>query len=141
MNGQVFLSFCHRKGYGMYKQMADFWIDLMFWWVPRERQVMEASPPKAAPTPSVPSEPVPSTPSPAVEAAPEKPARVAADLTVIKGIGPALQKKLAELNIINFGDLAEADPEMLTNKLKGSQPISPAKVRSWTESARTLAQA
>ncbi len=124
----------------MYKQMADIWIDLMFWWVPKERQVAEES--KAAPVPSkpIPSEPAPSMSVP-VEAAPKSPPRVAADLTVIKGIGPALQKKLAALNILTFGDLAEADPDMLIDKLKGSQPISPTKVRAWTESARTLAQA
>jgi predicted flap endonuclease-1-like 5' DNA nuclease len=132
----------------MYKQMADFWIDLMFWWVPKERRAFEPTakpdvePIEAMPVPSqaAPSEPAPIAPAP-VEVVREEPARVAADLTVINGIGPALQKKLAALNILTFGDLADADPDMLISKLKGSQPISPAKVRGWTESARALAEA
>ena len=124
----------------MYKQMADFWIDLMFWWVPKQPRAIE--PIAAAPVPSQSTEdkPVPlvSEPTEATEQAPE---RVAADLTIIKGIGPALQKKLAAMNILTFGDLADADPDMLTSKLKGSQPISAEKVRAWTQSARALAQA
>jgi large subunit ribosomal protein L21 len=122
----------------MYKQMADFWIDLMFWWVPKERQSFGEGQATTVPSEATPVEeraPVPVHASEPIEPRP------AADLTVIKGIGPALQKKLAGLNILTFGDLAEADPDALTDKLKGSQPISPAKVRSWTESARELAQA
>lgn len=116
----------------MYKQMADLWIDLMFWWVPKDRQPFVEKDANVQPSEAVVHE----------EGAPE-PAQVrpAADLTVIKGIGPTLQRKLAALNILTFGDLAAADPEALTERLKGSQPISPAKVRAWTESARELAQA
>ncbi|MEL6962493.1 MAG: helix-hairpin-helix domain-containing protein [Pseudomonadota bacterium] len=116
----------------MYKQMADLWIDLMFWWIPKERQ------PFVAEEASVGSSEIAIREEPAQEGEHLSPP---ADLTVIKGIGPALQRKLAALNILTFGDLAAADPETLTERLKGSQPISPAKVRAWTESARELAQA
>ena len=116
----------------MFKQMADLWIDLMFWWVPRERQSSEKG--EAAAVSSEVEVHEELVPEPKLE-------RVAADLTVIKGIGPALQKKLVALNIMTFGDLAEADPHALTEKLKGSQPISPSQVRAWTDSARELAQA
>jgi predicted flap endonuclease-1-like 5' DNA nuclease len=57
------------------------------------------------------------------------------DLTVIKGIGPAVQKKLHALGIKTFHDLAAADPATLTKQLKGRQPISQALVRDWTKAA------
>ena len=42
---------------------------------------------------------------------------------------------------ITFSELAEADADTLTEKLKGSQPISVAKVRGWTEAAREQSRA
>ena len=59
---------------------------------------------------------------------------VSDDLTVIKGIGPAIQEKLRALGIATFSDLARADPKAWG--LKGPQPISEARVRGWIEAAR-----
>jgi predicted flap endonuclease-1-like 5' DNA nuclease len=58
------------------------------------------------------------------------------DLTVIKGIGPALQNKLRALGISTFADLAAANPDKLMAQLKGAQPLSRARVQHWTEAAR-----
>lgn len=84
----------------------------------------------------------PAAERPAAErpAAPPKPPRPD-DLTVIKGIGPAVQEKLRGLGIATFGDLAAADPDRLVDQLKGSQPISKARVEGWTQEARSRAGA
>jgi len=116
----------------MSKQMVEFWFDLMFWWIPRESHASKNCETTAASVEAALSEEL--APEPATD-------RVAADLTVIKGIGPALQKKLAAMNIITYSDLAEADVDALMDRLKGSQPISPTQVHAWTDSARELAQA
>jgi predicted flap endonuclease-1-like 5' DNA nuclease len=58
------------------------------------------------------------------------------DLTVIKGIGPALQNRLRALGITTFADLAAANPDKLMAQLKGAQPLSRARVQHWTEAAR-----
>jgi predicted flap endonuclease-1-like 5' DNA nuclease len=58
------------------------------------------------------------------------------DLTVIKGIGPALQNRLRALGITTFADLAAANPDKLMAQLKGGQPLSRARVQHWTEAAR-----
>ena len=84
----------------------------------------------------------PRTAEPATGAAPEAAAnQVTQDLTIIKGIGPAVQKKLNGLNIVTFSDLAKADPDALAEKLRGSQPISVVQVRAWIEAAHERAQA
>jgi predicted flap endonuclease-1-like 5' DNA nuclease len=62
------------------------------------------------------------------------------DLTVIKGIGPAVQNKLRALGITTFADLAAADPDELMKQLKGAQPLSRGRVRHWTEAARQRAR-
>lgn len=62
------------------------------------------------------------------------------DLTVIKGIGPALQNKLRGIGITTFADLAAADPDAILRQLKGSQPLTKGRVRAWTEAARERAR-
>jgi predicted flap endonuclease-1-like 5' DNA nuclease len=62
------------------------------------------------------------------------------DLTVIKGIGPAVQNKLRALGITTFADLAAANPDKLMEQLKGSQPLSRGRVHHWTEAARERAR-
>jgi predicted flap endonuclease-1-like 5' DNA nuclease len=62
------------------------------------------------------------------------------DLTVIKGIGPAVQNKLRALGITTFADLAAADPDAILRGLKGSQPLTKGKVQAWTEAARERAR-
>ena len=41
------------------------------------------------------------------------------DLTVIKGIGPAVQNKLRALGITTFAELAKADPDALLERAEG----------------------
>lgn len=126
------------------------WVDLLFWWLPRKdeppsREADQPAPgaaePRDAREPPGAAEPGPA-PEPATVArpAPEAPARAAPDdLTVIKGIGPAVQDKLRSLGITTFKDLAAADPDDLTEQLKGSHPISRARVTEWTATARERA--
>jgi predicted flap endonuclease-1-like 5' DNA nuclease len=86
---------------------------------------------------------VPKTAAPVPTApVPEKAvtAPVPDDLTVIKGIGPALQNRLRALGITTFADLAAANPDQLMAQLKGAQPLSRARVQHWTEVARERAR-
>lgn len=111
----------------MWDQTFKRWIDLVFWWLPKpeaEQPATRATETAAARTPE--------------QAAPDREAAsdpVPDDLTVIKGIGPVVQKKLHALGIKTFDDLAAADPETLAEQLKGRQPISQKLVRGWTRAA------
>jgi predicted flap endonuclease-1-like 5' DNA nuclease len=110
----------------MWNEIFKRWIDLLFWWVPKD----EAKPPEEA------KERAPSAAQQSAGREPEVAQQVAFDdLTVIKGIGPAIQEKLRALGIATFSDLARVDPKALTEWLKGSQPISEARVRGWIEAA------
>jgi predicted flap endonuclease-1-like 5' DNA nuclease len=116
----------------MWNEIFKRWIDLLFWWVPKDR----AKPPEEA------KERAPSATQQSAGREPEvAPQVVSDDLTVIKGIGPAIQEKLRALGIATFSDLARADPKPLTERLKGAQPISEARVRGWIEAARQRAKA
>jgi predicted flap endonuclease-1-like 5' DNA nuclease len=111
------------------------WAYLLFWWVPRT----EEPPPERAKesTTGASGQDVGRVPEEAVERqVPRSEEVVRDDLTVIKGIGPAVQDKLRSLGIVTFSDLAKADPKTLAKELRGSQPISEVRVRSWTEAAR-----
>jgi len=102
----------------------------------------EAAPetPAAAPSPR----PEPEAPAPRPESARPAPAAEAAteaeadDLTVIKGIGPAIQQKLNALGITTFADLAEADPDGVSERLD-MRMASPNRVREWVAAARKKA--
>jgi predicted flap endonuclease-1-like 5' DNA nuclease len=109
--------------------------------------------PAAKPAPAQPapagraSAPAAAKPSarPATKPAAAQPAKPVAppvpdDLTVIKGIGPAVQNKLRALGITTFADLAAADPDAVLRGLKGSQPLTKGKVQAWTEAARERAR-
>lgn len=150
----------------MLDNMMKRWLDLLFWWLPknersqserseRAHQAPSAGTSEAAPQRAETEEAQPSRaqarPPPAEErpappehppaAPPERPAAATTpprpdDLTVIKGIGPAVQEKLRGLGIATFDDLAAADPDRLLDQLKGSQPVSRARVQGWTEEAR-----
>ena len=116
----------------MWNEIVKRWLDLFFWWVPKDA----ARPPEKAGARA----PAAAEPGPAREPEAARPA-VADDLTVIKGIGPAVQEKLRGLGIRTFSDLARADPKAVTERLKGSQPLSEARVRGWIEAARQRAGA
>jgi len=106
---------------------------------PAAAQRPAPEPPAAEKVRPAPAEDKPTPPAerPAAPATPSAPD----DLTVIKGIGPAVQEKLRGLGIATFADLAAADPDRLVDQLKGSQPISKARVEGWTEQARARAGA
>ena len=151
----------------MWDVMLRRWLDLLFWWVPRKEathraeqapreRVPEPAPrtaePSARPAPKQPAQPEGAArrtaePSarPAPKPAPAQPEKTVAppvpdDLTVIKGIGPAVQNKLRGLGITTFADLAAADPDAILRGLKGSQPLTKGKVQAWTEAARQRAR-
>jgi predicted flap endonuclease-1-like 5' DNA nuclease len=104
---------------------------------PRPGRAAEASAPRAAEASARPAATKPAAVQPEKTVAPPVPD----DLTVIKGIGPAVQNKLRALGISTFADLAAADPDELMKQLKGSQPLSRGRVRHWTEAARQRARA
>jgi large subunit ribosomal protein L21 len=109
------------------------WLELCCWWMPKTDRPQEQE--EAA----TPTEPVDEPSAPVKEAnEPEQAAEAppADDLTQIKGIGPALQKKLAAQQIRAFADLAGADAETLTDRLKASQPLSVGAVEGWIAAAR-----
>ena len=125
----------------MWSDLMRRWMDMFLWWVPgrnRETAQSHTPTPQAAPTAQA---------TPAAQAAPaaaEKTPKPAAagkasgnsDLTGIKGIGPAMQKRLADVGIISRADLAVADPSALTAQLKaGKAVVSEAQVKAWVEAA------
>ncbi|MDZ7712895.1 MAG: helix-hairpin-helix domain-containing protein [Rhodovibrio sp.] len=67
----------------------------------------------------------------AAEADPAKPG----DLSEIKGIGPAIKTKLAQLGIKNFADLAGADANQVAKSLD-QRTVTPERVRSWIAEAK-----
>jgi predicted flap endonuclease-1-like 5' DNA nuclease len=143
----------------MWEQTFKRWIDLVFWWLPKHEATQQPAPqPSQAAAERAPKQTTPEAEEPDAEATPRqaprsKPPAAGAmpkqaasdqaagkasapdDLTVIKGIGPAVQKKLHALGIRTFDDLAAADPETLVEQLRGRQPISQGQVRSWTKAA------
>jgi predicted flap endonuclease-1-like 5' DNA nuclease len=124
----------------MWDDIFKRWVDLLFWWVPRTEETRPETAKES--TPGASAQDASRVHEEAVEQQVPKAEKVVPDdLTVIKGIGPAVQEKLRSLGITTFRDLAKADPKTLTERLKGSQPISEVRVRSWTEAARKQAGA
>ncbi|MEX0448360.1 helix-hairpin-helix domain-containing protein [Spiribacter sp. 221] len=131
----------------MWNDLMRRWMELAFWWVPGQRDDQQ---PTSDRTPKPRHEPAGETetpepapaPEPAVE--PSEPAppptsagEASGDLKGIKGIGPAMQKRLASQGIATGADLAAADAETLTDALKADRAvISRAQVERWIEAAR-----
>jgi predicted flap endonuclease-1-like 5' DNA nuclease len=59
------------------------------------------------------------------------------DLTIIRGIGPVFQKRLNELGIMTFRQLADTNPDMLD--AEGINGVG-VDLESWIEQARELAE-
>jgi predicted flap endonuclease-1-like 5' DNA nuclease len=114
----------------MWDDLFKRWIDLLFWWLPRNEEPPEKDEEGAGVTEQGVEQ--------QVEAVEEV---IPDDLTVIKGIGPNVQEKLRSLGIMTFNDLATADPDGLVDQLKTSLPVSKARVRGWTEVARKRTEA
>ena len=84
------------------------------------------------------TQPRPTPPEPAEDAASEAPEDSPLDdLTAIRGIGTATQKRLNAAGIKSYAQLADADPEDVRGAL--NEPQQNAKVERWISHARELA--
>ncbi|HKJ95284.1 MAG TPA: helix-hairpin-helix domain-containing protein [Gammaproteobacteria bacterium] len=151
----------------MWSEFFKRWLEMVSWWFPTSRdedstedrsafrrERPHESPGRPQATRSTPREPGASasgspatppspttapSPSEAGAAAPSE-AKPDDDLTAIKGIGAATQDKLHDQGIRTFRDLAGADSETLTEKLKATQMvISHNRVQQWIDAARQRA--
>jgi predicted flap endonuclease-1-like 5' DNA nuclease len=61
------------------------------------------------------------------------------DLTLIKGIGPAMARSLHDLGVTSFAQLAEANPEELRQRAEEAGLVL-ADPKSWREQARAAAR-
>jgi predicted flap endonuclease-1-like 5' DNA nuclease len=124
----------------MWDDIFKRWVDLLFWWVPRTEETRPETAKES--TPGASAQDASRVPEEAVEQqVPKAKKLVPDDLTVIKGIGPAVQEKLRSLEITTFRDLATANPDDLAEHLKGSQPVCKARVHSWIKAARERTRA
>lgn len=117
---------------------ADFfkrWLDLCFWWLPKTKGEGESAADLDRPHAMAESLSADLKASER-EAGEDARSADADDLTVIKGIGSATQRKLSTFGIKTLADLAASDPEKLFAKLSSSQPISAARVKRWIKAAQ-----
>ncbi|MDN3517707.1 DUF4332 domain-containing protein [Aquisalimonas lutea] len=130
------------------------WLDLLFWWLPREQHTSTSSSRETSAGQSAGREADDrqdeTGDKAAHTAASESPASTAAptsgpgddavdDLTTIKGIGPAMAGRLQGMGIRTFDDLAAADIKAITRQLREqSVVISEKKVEGWVQAAREL---
>ena len=134
----------------MFAEWMRFWCRVACWWVPgmkdpdtdttkgtrdKARSAREESPDRpedvTATTADTPDQ-TKATPSEKTTAASSD------DLTAIRGIGPAVARKLNGFGVRTFADLASADPEDLASRL-GMRPVTPERVREWIAEARKRA--
>jgi predicted flap endonuclease-1-like 5' DNA nuclease len=126
----------------MFEHWLKFWRQWMFWWLPggdepekdrpaqdrNQRTTSTVSETEAADVDAVatwrPTRGEPPVTKPQAD-----------DLTVIRGIGPAIARKLDALGIRSFSDLAEADPEDLAAKL-ASRPVTASRIQEWVTEAK-----
>jgi len=117
---------------------ADFckrWFDLCCCWLPTTKGEQKSDA-EAKPSPAMTDEVSTDLRTTSGEDGVGPDAADADDLTVIKGIGPAVQTKLRSFGITSLAALAASDPEALAAKLKASQPISTTQVKGWIEAAQ-----
>jgi predicted flap endonuclease-1-like 5' DNA nuclease len=138
----------------MFEQWYNFWRDWMFWWLPGgdapegkqpdkqpEKPAQAETKPKAAAktgggqTADAPAPAAGKSSAGAASGSSTAPAGGSDDLTAIKGIGPAIQRKLAAVGVESFADLAAADASDLAQKI-GSRPVTAERVRAWIAEAR-----
>ena len=147
----------------MFEEWLKFWRRWMFWWVPgvdtadddkkytaanRQSAPQQSAPQQSAPQQSAPQQPATKQPQadaadssasrqPASSQAPSSSA-AADDLTAIKGIGPAIARKLDALGVRTFAELAAADPDDLAARLE-SRTVTADRVRTWASEAKKRA--
>lgn len=107
-------------------------------WIMREYLVPQpeaptASPPPFRPAPEPRTPPTPSTKPTATEPNTPEP-KVADDLTLVTGIGPAFAKRLNAAGITSFAELASAD----ANTLAETIDVAESKVADWVNQAPNL---
>ncbi len=135
----------------MFEQWFKFWRDWMSWWLPggdtpadkRSDESAQQQPPAkdAGSGKSADAATQPATDAPVGSAAaPSSTSSTSQggsdDLTAIKGIGPAIARKLEAAGVRSFADLAAADPNDLADKI-ASRPVTAERVRTWISEART----
>jgi large subunit ribosomal protein L21 len=132
----------------MFEEWLKFWRRWMFWWVPGVDTADDDKKDTAAPQQSAPQQAAPQQPQAGAAdasasrqpASSEAPASSAAadDLTAIKGIGPAIARKLDALGVRTFAELAAADPDDLAARLD-SRTVTADRVRTWASEAKKRA--
>jgi large subunit ribosomal protein L21 len=132
----------------MFEQWFKFWRDWMFWWLPGGDTPADQRPGEPARQQSPSTDADGGKPADrAAQSAADAPVASAAapssaaqggsdDLTAIKGIGPAIARKLQAAGVRSFADLAAADPNELADKI-ASRPVTAERVRTWISEART----
>lgn len=120
----------------MWNDLMRRWMDLALWWVPGRKNGQPESERSQAAAGTPPSQPSAAPTAPTAPSAQARPENGEKTLTGIKGIGPAMEKRLNALGIISPADLAAANPATLTEQLKaGKAVVSEEKVKAWIEAA------
>ena len=133
----------------MFEQWFKFWRDWMFWWLPGGDTPADQRPGESPQqqSPSSTDTGGGKTADQAAQSAADAPVASAAapsssaaqggsdDLTAIKGIGPAIARKLEAAGVRSFADLAAADPNDLADKI-ASRPVTAERVRTWISDAQ-----
>jgi predicted flap endonuclease-1-like 5' DNA nuclease len=126
----------------MFEQWLKFCRQWMFWWLPGGDEPEKAKPAedqkRQATRTASETEAADVDAAATWQPAPGEPAVAKPetdDLTVIRGIGPAIARKLDALGIRTFADLAAADPEDLADKV-ASRPVTASRVREWVAEAK-----
>lgn len=113
---------------------ADFykrWCNFCSCWLPKANAEQESG--KETNPPEATADTAPGNAEPAERESDGAKSIEIDDLTVIKGIGPAMKKKLTSLGVTSLAELAASDPEELATKLSGSPAT---RVKGWIDAAQ-----